>query len=220
MSFVSAIVRTCSFCCCEAGVRSRNSMRFWRASIRSPKVLFSKNMLDGIGECCHWISSGASAVEHFLAQDGGFSKLFFLRIRMCRASMINSAHLVHSMRWVYSMGGWCTTAGIISKTSWQILRACVNPGPHGENINDFCFPWLPWGGGNVNDFCFPRPLWGETYMTWNFNVLDMAFKTIHIVQRLSRTPLLFSARSLTTTQNNNSRKSQIWKSGHPKTQVH
>ena len=55
----------------------------------------------------------------------------------------------------------------------------------------------------------------EIKVTWNFNVLDMAFKTIKFVQGLSRTPLLFSARYLTTKKNNNSRKSQIlkiWKS--------
>ena len=34
-------------------------------------------------------------------------------------------------------------------------------------------------------------------VNWNFNVLEMAFKTIHFVQGLSRTPLLFIPRYLT-----------------------
>jgi len=63
---------------------------------------------------------------------------------------------------------------------------------------------------------------------WNFNVheLEMALKTIHFVQGLSRTPLLFIPRYLTNIlskqilQNNKkSRDSKIWKSGNPQTQV-
>ena len=34
-------------------------------------------------------------------------------------------------------------------------------------------------------------------VNWNFNVLEMVFKTLHIVQGLSRTPLLFIPRYLT-----------------------
>ena len=35
-------------------------------------------------------------------------------------------------------------------------------------------------------------------VNWNLNVLEMALKTIHFVQGLSRTPLLFVPRYLTT----------------------
>ena len=35
-------------------------------------------------------------------------------------------------------------------------------------------------------------------VNWNFNVLEMALKTFHFVQRLSRTPLFFFPRYLTT----------------------
>jgi hypothetical protein len=35
-------------------------------------------------------------------------------------------------------------------------------------------------------------------VNWNFNVLEMAIRTIHFVQGLSRTPLLFIPRYLTT----------------------
>ena len=34
-------------------------------------------------------------------------------------------------------------------------------------------------------------------VNWNFNVLEMALKTLHIVQGLSRTPLLFIPRYYT-----------------------
>ena len=34
-------------------------------------------------------------------------------------------------------------------------------------------------------------------VNWNFNVLEMALKTVHFVQDLSRTPLLFIPRYLT-----------------------
>jgi len=34
-------------------------------------------------------------------------------------------------------------------------------------------------------------------VNWNLNVLEMAFKTLHFVQGLSRTPLLFIPRYLT-----------------------
>ena len=35
-------------------------------------------------------------------------------------------------------------------------------------------------------------------VNWNFNLLEMAFKTLHFVQGLSRTPLSFIPRYLTT----------------------
>ena len=60
----------------------------------------------------------------------------------------------------------------------------------------------------------------------HFNVLEMALKTFHIVQGPSRTPLLFFPRYLTTRfpkhiwQHKKYRKSTIWKSENPQTQVH
>jgi hypothetical protein len=53
-------------------------------------------------------------------------------------------------------------------------------------------------------------------VNWNFNVLEMAFKTIHIAQGLSRTPLLFFPRSLTTRFSKNiPQRSNISKIGNP-----
>ena len=60
-------------------------------------------------------------------------------------------------------------------------------------------------------------------VNWNFNVLEMALKTLHFVQGLSRTPLLFIPRYLTNKmfthilqkENLDNRKSE-----NPKTQVH
>ena len=62
-------------------------------------------------------------------------------------------------------------------------------------------------------------------VNWNFNVLEMALKTLHFVQGLSRTPLLFIPRYLTNIFFENivqqkKRESVIRKSGNPKTQVH
>ena len=60
-------------------------------------------------------------------------------------------------------------------------------------------------------------------VNWNFNVPEMAFKTVYFVQGLSRTPLLFIPRYLTNTifenilQKDKSRESKIWKSENPKT---
>ena len=57
-------------------------------------------------------------------------------------------------------------------------------------------------------------------VNWNLNVLEMALKTFHFVQGLSRTPLLFIPRYLTNIFFENhlhketSRKSKIWKSQH------
>ena len=54
---------------------------------------------------------------------------------------------------------------------------------------------------------------------WNYNVLEMALETLHFVQGLSRTHLLFVPRYLTTRspkhvcQNKTSRKSKFWKYG-------
>ena len=60
---------------------------------------------------------------------------------------------------------------------------------------------------------------------WDFNVLEMALKTFHIVQGLSRTPLLFIPRYLTNMffQKHvaEGRKTlDDGKSQNPKTQVH
>ena len=58
-------------------------------------------------------------------------------------------------------------------------------------------------------------------VNWNFNVLEMAFKTFHFVQGVSRTPLLFIPRYLTNLffenvlQKQESRESKIWKSKNP-----
>ena len=60
-------------------------------------------------------------------------------------------------------------------------------------------------------------------VTWNLNVLEMAFKTLHFVQGLSWTPLLFIPRYLTNIfpehilQKKNLHNRQ---SGNPNTQVH
>ena len=63
-------------------------------------------------------------------------------------------------------------------------------------------------------------------VNWHFSVPEMALKTLHFVQGLSRTPLLFIPRYLTNVffknilQKQKSPESTIWKSENPKTQVH
>ena len=53
-------------------------------------------------------------------------------------------------------------------------------------------------------------------VNWNFNVLEMAFKTIHIAQGLSRKPLWIFPRSLTTRFSKNiPQRSNISKIGNP-----
>ena len=70
------------------------------------------------------------------------------------------------------------------------------------------------------------PFFQHLTVNWNLNVLEMAFKTFHIVQGLSSTPLLFIPRYLTNifpnniSQKDKYRKIKIWKSENPKTQVH
>ena len=60
-------------------------------------------------------------------------------------------------------------------------------------------------------------------VNWKFNVLEMALKTFHIFQGLSRTPLLFIPRYLTSIIFGNifqKRNLENRKSENPKTQVH
>ena len=60
-------------------------------------------------------------------------------------------------------------------------------------------------------------------INWNFNVLEMALKTFHFVQGLSRTPLLFIPRYLTNIFSENSLQKENLenqKSENPKIQVH
>ena len=53
-------------------------------------------------------------------------------------------------------------------------------------------------------------------VNWNFTVLEMAFKTIHIAQGLSRKPLWIFPRSLTTRFSKNiPQKNNISKIGNP-----
>jgi hypothetical protein len=75
----------------------------------------------------------------------------------------------------------------------------------------------PW----VSNFLSHRIVKSLTFriVNWNFNVLEMALKTLHFVQGLSRTPSLVFPRYLTTRfskmilqKSTKSRESKIWKS--------